>query len=269
MNKKTVEELKTWFTSYAQTFKSGDTDQQRNIILKEEHTWGVCRDILDLGEKLELSEDDLRLAEVLGLFHDIGRFEQYAQYGTFVDGISVDHGEFGAKVLQETKVLDRLEKAEKDLILRAVNYHNRAYLPQEETERCLYFTKLLRDADKLDVLRVVTDYYQQMDEKSNGKSKRNSALELGLPNTPGISNEVYQDLMEGKLVALEHMKNLNDFKLLLAGWIYDINFQPTLKAIKERGYLKKIHGLISPSKEVDEIFEVLECSLEEKLANIR
>jgi len=32
--------------------------------------------------------------------------------------------------------------------LCAVAYHNHTELPRGETERCLFFTKLLRDADK-------------------------------------------------------------------------------------------------------------------------
>ncbi|MHC1631251.1 MAG: HD domain-containing protein [Methanotrichaceae archaeon] len=259
MNEKTVDDLKKWFASYVQMFKSGDADQQQNIALKEEHTKGVCKEILDIGKKLGLGEEDLCLAEVMALFHDIGRFEQYARYRTFADHRSVDHGEFGAKILQESGVLDRLDETTRDLILRAISYHNRAFLPQNETKTCLFFTKLLRDADKLDVLRVVTDYYSQ----KNGE--RNSALELGLPDTPGISDEVYEDLMEERIVAITHLKNLNDFKLLLVGWIYDINFVPTFQIVQKRCYLKMVRDALPESKKIDEIFDTLQSYLDKQI----
>ena len=257
-NKEIVEDLKSWFASYVQTFKLGDANHQRNIALKEEHTRRVCREILDIGEKLGLSDEDLRLAEVIALLHDIGRFEQYARYQTFVDHRSVDHAEFGVRILQENAVLNKFDESTRDLVLRTISYHNRAALPQGETETCLFFTKLLRDADKLDIWRVVTDYYHQNNEERNG------AIELNLPDTSGISDDVYKDLMEGRIVDFAHLKNLNDFKLLQLGWIYDINFAPTFQCIQERGYLEKIRDALPKSEEVERVFSVVQSYLDEQ-----
>ncbi len=256
MNEEILEDLRNWFVSYVQTFKLGDADHQRNIALKEEHTRRVCKEILDIGRKLGLSDEDLRLAEVIALLHDIGRFEQYARYQTFADHHSVDHAEFGVRILQENAVLNRLDESMRDLVLRTISYHNRAALPQEETEACLFFTKLLRDADKLDIWRVVTEYYHQNNEERNG------AIELSLPDTPGISDDVYRDLMEGRIVDFTHLKNLNDFKLLQLGWIYDINFAPTFQCIQERAYLEKIRDALPKSEEVERVFSVAQSYLE-------
>ncbi len=161
INQGTVSAFKTWFAEYIRTFESGDPEYQRNIELKEAHTRRVCLEILDIGNNLCLNGEDLHLAEVMALFHDIGRFEQYARYGTFYDLRSEDHAVLGVKVLRKTGVLEVLDQSTADLILRCVAYHNRAFLPEYESERCLFFARLLRDADKLDILRVVTDYYQQ------------------------------------------------------------------------------------------------------------
>jgi putative nucleotidyltransferase with HDIG domain len=259
MNAKTVEELKNWFASYVQTFKLVDAISLRNIVLKEKHTDLVCKGILDIGGKLGLSDNDLRLAEVIALFHDIGRFEQYARYHTFVDHKSVDHAELGGEILQEFGVLNKLDESTRYLILRTIAYHNRAALPQEETEICLFFTKLLRDADKLDIWRIVIDHYQQ-----NG-DERNGATELGLPDTPGISDDVYKDLMEGRIVESAHLKNLNDFKLLQLGWIYDINFTPAFRYIQEKGFLTQIRDVLPDIKEVEEVYSAVNSYLNEHI----
>jgi hypothetical protein len=71
-----------------------------------------------------------------------------------------------------------------NLLLSVILYHNRAELPEDETEGCLFFAKLLRDADKLDIWRVVTDYYH------NKNGHQNSSIELDLPDIPEISDEV-------------------------------------------------------------------------------
>ena len=55
------------------------------IILKKEHTYRVA----NLSEKIarsisdiyDLSEGDVDLAWIIGMFHDIGRFEQVKRYG--------------------------------------------------------------------------------------------------------------------------------------------------------------------------------------------
>jgi hypothetical protein len=134
-------------------------------------------------------------------------------------------------------------------------------LPQKDTKECLFFTKLLRDADKLDIWRVVTDYYRQKD------GKRNGAIELGLPDTPGISDDVYSDLMEGRVVDFTHLRNLNDLKLLQVGWIYDINFAPTFQSIQERGYLKIIRDALPASEKTRKIFSRVLFYLDEQVSN--
>ncbi len=255
ITKKDVDDLKKWFYNYVHTFKTGDENQQGNIALKEEHTLRVCKEILDIGKQLGLDENELCLSETIALFHDIGRFEQYARYETFVDSQSVDHSLLGVKILEENDVLRSLDKPVQDLILRTIRYHNRATLPREETETCLFFAKLLRDADKLDIWRVVTDHYYQ----KNGK--RNGAIEYGLPDTPEISEEVYYDLMNKKIVDIRHVKNLNDFKLLQIGWVFDINFSPTLQRIKTRHYLGMIRDVLPKSKKIKDIFAVAQSFL--------
>jgi hypothetical protein len=255
ITKKDLNDLKAWFDNYVYTFKTGDENQQKNIALKEEHTRRVCREIFDIGKELGLDEHSLFLSETIALFHDIGRFEQYARYQTFVDSRSVDHALLGVKILEDNSVLRSLDKPVQDLILQTIRYHNRATLPREETETCLFFAKLLRDADKLDIWRVVTDHYHQE------KDKRNDAIEYGLPDTPVISGEVYHDLMNQKIVDITHVRNLNDFKLLQIGWIFDINFSPTLQRVKTRHYLDMIRAVLPNTKKIQDIFTVAQSFL--------
>jgi len=262
MNEGIVADLKNWFTNYVQSFKSSDPDLRQNIALKEEHTRRVCSEILDIGKELGLNDEELRLAEVIALFHDIGRFGQYARYRTFVDVNSVNHAEHGVKMLRKNGVLNDLDESIRDMILQIISYHNRAALPQEETEKCLFFTKLLRDADKLDIWRVVTDYYR----RKNGK--RNGAIELDLPDTPEISDDVYDDLMKGRIVDVTHLKNLNDFKLLQIGWIYDVNFAPTFQSIRGRGYLEMIREALPKSEKVEKIYSVAQSYLNKQTKSI-
>jgi hypothetical protein len=97
-----------------------------------------------------------------------------------------------------------------------------------------FFMKLLRDADKVDIWRVVTDYYR------NAHRERNQTIELNLPDTPEFSDAVCECLMKGNIVKMTDLKTLNDFKLLQLEWIYDVNFCRTFQIVQEKAYLEEI-----------------------------
>ncbi len=261
MDEETLEDLASWFRDYVKAFKSGDPEKDRNILLKEEHTRRVRREIREIGLALGLADEDLRLAEAMALFHDLGRFPQYATYGTFSDRRSCDHAALSVEVLLDNRVLDPLDPSERELILKAIRYHNRASLPEEESDRCLFFSKLLRDADKLDIWAVLLDYYRRRETEGY----RNAALELDLPDEPGISEAVRRDIMAGEIVKLSGVKRLNDFKLLQASWIFDINYRPALVAVRDRGYLDTTREFLPRSEEVDRLIDHLKSRLEERI----
>ena len=243
-----LENLKQWFSGYVKSFYSTDPVVQQAIELKEKHSLRVCNEILNIGKKLILSDNNLRLAETMALFHDIGRFEQFTRYKTFVDKKSENHGELGVKVLQQEKTLVDLNEDTQVLILKAISYHNRLSVPEDESPACIYFSKLLRDADKLDIFNLVSTYYY------SSNSERSAAIELDLPDTPTVSDEVMIGLHDGKIIGMQHLKSLNDFKLLQMAWIYDINYQPTFQMVHERGYIKKIRDTLPASKKIDQIY---------------
>ncbi|MBN1388112.1 MAG: HD domain-containing protein [Bacteroidales bacterium] len=251
VSRESLAEIKNWFSDYVDAFKKGDPEIQENIELKEDHTRRVCKEILKIGESLGLTEEELNMAEIIALLHDVGRFEQYARYRTFKDSKSENHAELGVKIIEEKEVLKHLNDDIQDLIIKSIRYHNHPTLPGEERESLLFYSRLLRDADKLDIWKVVTDYYSRQD------MKRNTALELELPDSPGYSEEVVRDLKNKKSVHMKNVRNLNDFKLLQAGWVFDINFEPSLEMVKQRRYLEKIREALPETTEIDEIFEFI------------
>jgi hypothetical protein len=250
-----LDEVKKWFTGYVHSFKFVDHGMQQNIDLKEDHTMRVCKEILNIGTQLGLNDDELRLAEIIAILHDTGRFEQISRYQTFMDSKSVDHAELGVNILKHFEVLKPFDEAIRELIYCAVKYHSKPALPVFDNETCIFFTKLIRDADKLDIFNVVTGYYHK-----NGTEK-NGDIVLNLPDTPGISGGVYRKLMNKSIVNIDHVTNLNDFKLLQAGWIFDINFQPTMECIIKRRYIELIREVLPESKEIDEIFHIINSAL--------
>jgi len=250
----------SWFRNYVESFYTEDPEIQQNIRLKEEHTLRVCNEILRLGKALNLNGTALRLAETIALFHDIGRFEQFTIYGTFDDRVSENHATLGLKVLKTTNILSRLTKTEQTIVYNAIEYHNVRKVPDNGDELMELHSKLIRDADKLDIWYVVTNYY------SERHKHRNPALELELPDTPEYSLCFVDDLLNNRVSNTHELNTFNDMKLLQLGWIFDINFKPTFLYIQERRIIDKIITALPDTEDIRKIQNHLNDYLENRIS---
>jgi len=84
----------------------------------------------------------------------------------------------------------------------------------------LFFIRIVRDADKLDIWSVFLEYYE------SPPASKASAVGLGLPDLPEYSIDVLSCLYKKEIVSLATIKTLNDFKLLQLSWIFDLNYKP-------------------------------------------
>jgi len=260
MSERDARAIRVWFEAFIREYTSGDADVRRNLLLKESHTRRVCREAIAIGKALGLSAPDLRIVEVIVLLHDVGRFEQYTRYRTFADSRSENHAKLALKILRRRRVLERFERRTREIIRRAILYHNLPAIPPVRESRTRFFARILRDADKLDIWRLVINYYY------SPEGRKNHAISIGLPDTPDISRLVYEDLLAGRIVDRRHMCNLNDFKLLQLGWVLDVNFVPTLRAVRRRRYLEKIRRVLPASTQVDEVCRIVRQHMERRIS---
>ena len=250
MEQKQLEKFRAWFSDYVAGFYGDDEYLNSNLKLKKDHTHRTCEEILYLAKELGLSGNQMRIAEVITLFHDIGRFEQFVKYRTYNDPGSVNHCLLGLEVLRRTKVLDEVDAPQRQLIEKAIEYHGSRELPADLNGECLLFSKLIRDADKIDALKVVTGYYRLYAENPRGFK-----LELELPDGPGYSTEVVKGLLSGRRIDYNELRTLNDMKLCQLGWVYDVNFAPTLKRIKQRRLLEMLVDFLPKTKDIERVKE--------------
>ena len=260
MNRDDLAKFKKWFADYVDGYYTDDPARNHMIRLKQEHTGQVCKEINMLGQAVQLVAQDMFLAETMALFHDIGRFEQYAAYGTFKDTISENHAELGLHELARHEVLSICSEAEQLLITKGIRYHNVRTLPEYEDQRSLFFARLLRDADKLDIWRVFIDYYEREDKEQD------STIVLGLPNKETCSPNVIDMLRQKKMGDIKNMATLNDYKLVQISWVFDLNFQPTIRAVHERRYVERIAAALPQTREIQELVTIVQGYIDEQLA---
>jgi len=241
--------LNGWFAGYCRRFFTENDEDNRNYSLKELHTGHVQKNMNLLTESLKLSSEEKTTAETIALFHDIGRFDQYRRYSTFRDDISENHAALGVKVLKGERVLENVADEERRTVYLAVSLHNVFQVPSGIDGQDLLFTNLIRDAAKLDIWRVFTDYFKQPE------SERASAVGLGFPDLPVCSPEVLACIERKEMVHLSKLKSLNDFKLLQLSWVFDLNFPASFRLALDRGY---IDGLSKTLPEDDAVKKAVE-----------
>ncbi len=263
MTENDLKHLKEWFSDYAESFYSKNEEDQKNIFVKVRHTENVCRNIIEIANGLVLSDNETRVAETIALFHDVGRFSQYAKYKTFRDAISENHGMLGVKVLNDTNVLKDLPSDEKELIKKCVQFHSAFAMPSVFNEETVFFLKLIRDADKLDIFRVFINYYESPEEE------RASATAFGLHDTKEYSEEVLRAIIEKRSVSYSDLRTENDFKLLKMSWVFTLNFDVTLCLLLERGYMDKVTEKLPQTDEIKKAVAFLHEYIDKRLDHVK
>lgn len=255
--------MHTWMARYMKSFYSDDEEVQRGILIKETHTGYVTTNCVDLAKFLKLSTHDTQLAEIIGLFHDAGRFRQYSIYKTFNDADSEDHAELSLKVIDDLEFFTELGAEDLDVVKFAIQNHNKKTVAPCNDERKILFAKIIRDADKLDIYRVLEPFLAQKDaDKMPNFIKSKSKL------SADISPDFVENFVAGVQADYTKIRTNGDRKIVRLMWLYDINFSWTMKKIVERGYIEKIVDNLPQDEKVAEGIRRLRKHVEEKLSEV-
>ena len=219
------------FKSYVNKYNTED----QKIELKMKHTYGVVSMSGFIATKLGLDEENIALAKLIALLHDIGRFEQVKKYDRFIDTCDKeqDHAEYGIEVLFENNLIRTFIKEKKydNIILKAIKNHNKYEIEEGLSEEELLHCRIIRDADKTDNLRVKqTEEFQIIFNNDVDKSIENGK----------ISDDVYEDFMNNKQIKCENRKTELDYIVSYIAWIYDYNFNIGIQYLKDNECVEKL-----------------------------
>lgn len=239
--------------------KNYDADDEK-IKLKIEHTYRVCELCECIARESGFLEKDIDLAWLLGILHDVGRFEQLRRYGTFIDADSIDHAEFGADILfKQGKIREFVADVSEDrLIENAIRYHSSYRLPEVLSEREKKFADLLRDADKIDILKV--NIIVPLEEIYNVSTY---TLTHSI-----VSQEVLQAFMEEHAVLRTLKKTPVDHVVGHISLVYELVYPVSMKLVNEQGYLNKLMNFQSEIEETKNQFEVIRKKMKEYMERL-
>lgn len=190
------------------------------IRMKIDHSLRVRALCMDIAGSAGFDAEEVDLAAVCGLVHDIGRFEQWRVYGTYNDSRSADHGDMGAEFLREGDRIRFFSEVDHETILCAVRYHNKYRVPEMLNEGDRRFVLLVRDADKLDIL------YSLAAGELNVRS-RNTAM----------SEPVFCAMLEGRGIRKEELGTKADEIAIRLAFVFGLYFKRSFELLKEQDYI--------------------------------
>lgn len=237
------------FDEYASHY---DMDNPR-IALKASHTHRVAQNADRIARSLGMAADAVDLAWLLGILHDVGRFEQIRIYDTFSDAASESHAAISARVLfDEGRIRDYVDDASEDeLMRRAVATHSAYELPRGLDGRTRTFCDILRDADKVDILKV--NCVESREDIYGVSEEELEASEL----SPAVVDAFYGH----RTIPTAIKRTPADFIVGHVCFAYGMVYPESLRMADEQGYLWQLLEIGFTDPRTEEAFRRMERHL--------
>lgn len=221
-----IEKAKNEFMKYTDNYDSSNPHINRKIY----HSLRVMEWSKKIAENSNLNNEQIELATLIGLLHDIGRFEQRKIYNTFSDKLSTDHGNLGVEILEKDNFIRKFIETDKyDKIIKiAIKNHNKYEIQEGLTEEELLQSKIIRDADKLDIFYEATEIFWDSEED---KEKIEKSF---------ISEDYFEQFKNNKPIYRRPDQTKLDEIISLIAFMFDMNFEYSLNVIKNEKYVDVI-----------------------------
>ena len=241
---------KFFFTAFFESFLAREEEDKAPLRLKYEHSMRVFAHAERLAgdgefaaatERLPLPLSLLKRAALLAaLYHDVARFPQFFRWRTFRDTQSVNHGHFGVKILKAEAALKAERPELRRLVQSALILHNRYSLPPTLPPDIRLIADVVRDADKLDICRVIAAHL------ASGEARSSTVL-LSVQDDPELfTPKVLEDALARRVAAYTDLRSVNDFRVLLGTWQYDLRFACSRRKLAGEGHLQRLLEELPP-----------------------
>lgn len=237
---------------------------QLGFELKVTHTYQVVENAKRIATKLNLSEEDIYLAELIALLHDIGRFEEITFLKRF-DNVKFDHALYGVKMLFEDNLIRNFieDDCYDEIIKTAILNHSRLSNKEDLNERCLLHSKIIRDADKLDNFRVKKE--EQIEAIFPEKVKDKSDME-----NSKLSDEVYKTIQNQKCVDIHDRITVLDYWCCVLAFVFDLNFRESYEIVKSNNYINTLidrfsYNDLETKKRMEDVRNIMNSFISDKI----
>ncbi|NLL84367.1 MAG: HD domain-containing protein [Lentisphaerae bacterium] len=213
MTDELFEKITKRFEAYVGRYRDAAGELPAMHELKWRHTAGVVEDARRIMAAEKWTESQTMLGRTAALLHDIGRFSQLAEFGTFRDSLSVDHAVRGCEVIAAEGILAGVSARSTGLITGAVRLHNGREIPLLNDSELLALVNLVRDADKLDIFRVFEEAVEE------NRFATNPEIAWNMSMAGEVSEAVLEALEMGRSVDHSDIKTFYDFVMSQVAWL--------------------------------------------------
>ena len=220
------------------------------ISLKRDHTFRVVDNAEYIAKSLKPdNEEFINLCKVISLLHDIARFEQATVFDSFDDRTTIDHADLGVMILKKDDYIYKFCPDEKYhyTIYTAIRNHNKFKIEDGLNYLDLEQAQIVRDADKLDILKVYI-------ERAIAKKGENYSKEQLY-----ASDSVIDDMLNDREVIYKGNETTMDLYMGALGFINDIYYPASMAKIVKEGYVEKLIDCMEPliQEEQKNVFEII------------
>ena len=249
-----IQSFRTDYKIYIDSFVA-ENKEESNIANNILHTQRVVENILILADSLELSESEKYTAEVVALYHDIGRFWLLRQDETS----NLDHAEASVEYLKTNQTFISLDEQVRNIIIEVILNHHLPEIAKKDNNVSLFFSKLLRDADKLDIWRLTIDALAIKGKKSK------MAIELGLSEKLVITGPFCQNIIDGGIPNKVDIVTFSDYLIFQMSWVFDLNFRKSFQLLNQKQYMRHIYDALPKHDNVFEIYRMIKIHIENQI----
>lgn len=210
----------------------GQCDIESNLQMKYSHSLSVYKLVQKIAAGLHLNNQTTLRVRAAALLHDLGRFSQITGHQTYEDLKSIDHADLGVRILQEKKVIAHLGTEVSEVIKAAVRHHNKLTLPPGMEGQVKTITEVLRDADKIDIMRIAIEFHSS--ELKGIKTGWFTEMSF----SPSCNRIVATSLLAGKPVPIAEIDTVYDEFLLYLSWVNDLHFDVSVRCLSKLGRLE-------------------------------
>ncbi len=235
------------FDKYVNNYDMNDV----NIKLKYDHSYRVMNLSKKYATLLGFNEKDIELATLIGLLHDIGRFEQLRVYHSYNDRKTIDHADYSVTQLFDKNEIEKFTKNKEDyeIIKFAIKNHNKYEIPEIDNERAILHAKLIRDTDKIDILYLLGQL-GELNQKGND-----------IP----LSKEIVDYIKKHESIDRKYVVSKNDGIAAQLAFAFNIYNDICMEEIKTN--TRYFYEQIDKEEIFKEVYKIIDDYIDERIDN--
>jgi len=191
------------------------------------------------------SEEELVVIELIGLFHDIGDFEQNNY--NFIDNSEEDMAMKSINILFDGGIVRKITDETKydNMIKLAIFCHNKDGLPKNIDEKTTVVCNIMKDVHNIEEIRMVLNY-PYIDNRINEYP----------------TSLVYNNFKLFRKINNKMSENNADNILISLSRLFDLNYNCSYEVIGEKNYISKIiNSLQFEEKKIEKFFKQIDVVL--------